>query len=719
MSIDLDLDEINEIFFEESFEGLDVMETGLLNLDQGDADSEVINDIFRAAHSIKGGAGTFGFMEISEFTHVVETLLDEVRSGTHVVSKSDIQLLLKSVDYLRDTMRALQNKQDVDAEGGEELRQQISDVLSASSNNAIASDEDSVQQEVPSNNNEKVESENIIENYLENQKMWIIKFEPHLNMLQSGNDPLRIFRELETIGELEVEASIVTLPSLDKLSPLNCHLSWDLYLTTEATRDEILEAFDWVMEECDLELIEPKDNSEEVEVEVDIEVEIQEKDKPTAEKKEVKPEQVKANKEPEPKNKAAKSKPAAKQVAKESSSIRVSIEKVDALLDLVGELVITQSMLKRFGSEYDEDSLKELGDGLTQLERYTRELQENVMDIRMLPISSSFNRFPRLVHDISGKLGKKVDLKLSGEHTELDKTVLEKIGDPLVHLVRNSLDHGIETPDVRVAAGKPETGTLHLYAFQEGGNIVIRVEDDGAGINTEKILAKAREKGLVGADENLSDDRINNLIFHPGLSTNDEVSDLSGRGVGMDVVRRNIKDLGGRVEIHSERGVGSVLTIRLPLTLAILDGQLVRCGKETYIISLLSIVETVMVSEEQVNDVAGGARVYQMRGNYIPIISLNNVFKHEHNASIKNKNSGLLVVVESDGAQVGILVDELLDQQQVVIKSLEDNFKQMDGLSGATILGDGTVALILDVPGFVQSFLTSDMNKVSPQKHAA
>ena len=404
---------------------------------------------------------------------------------------------------------------------------------------------------------------------------------------------------------------------------------------------------------------------------------------------------------------------------KESSSIRVSIEKVDALLDLVGELVITQSMLKRFGNEYDADSLKELGDGLTQLERYTRELQENVMDIRMLPISSNFNRFPRLVHDISGKLGKKVDLKLSGEHTELDKTVLEKIGDPLVHLVRNSLDHGIETPDVRVAAGKPETGILHLNAFQEGGNIVIRVEDDGAGINTPKILAKAREKGLVGPEEQLSDDRINNLIFHPGLSTNDEVSDLSGRGVGMDVVRRNIKDLGGRVEIHSERGVGSVLTIRLPLTLAILDGQLIRCGKETYIISLLSIVETVMVSEDQVNDVAGGAHVYQMRGNYIPVINLKNVFKHNHDTSVENKNSGLLVVVESDGAQVGLLVDELLDQQQVVIKSLEDNYKQMDGLSGATILGDGTVALILDVPGFVQSFLTSELHKVSPQKHAA
>lgn len=721
MSMDLDLDEINEIFFEESFEGLDVMETGLLNLDQGDADSEVINDIFRAAHSIKGGAGTFGFMEISEFTHVVETLLDEVRSGTRQVSKDDIQLLLKSVDYLRDTMTALQNKQDVDAEAGESLRQQISAVL-GNGGQDDSTDEKNIDEAASEDSKSEAGAEDNVDKFLESQKLWTIIFEPHLNMLQSGNDPLRIFRELESLGDLEVEALTESLPVFEKLEPQNCYLSWKLYLCTEATRDEILEVFDWVMEECDLEIIEPENTTEATD-EV-LEEEISKETENIIANKPIQSNETQPTKNNESNNsttekKVTKSKAAPKPVAKESSSIRVSIEKVDALLDLVGELVITQSMLKRFGNEYDSDSLKELGDGLTQLERYTRELQENVMDIRMLPISSNFNRFPRLVHDISGKLGKKVELKLSGEHTELDKTVLEKIGDPLVHLVRNSLDHGIETPDVRVAAGKPETGVLHLNAFQEGGNIVIRVEDDGAGINTEKILAKARDKGLVGPEENLSDDRINNLIFHPGLSTNDEVSDLSGRGVGMDVVRRNIKDLGGRVEIHSERGVGSVLTIRLPLTLAILDGQLVRCGKETYIISLLSIVETVMVNADQVNDVAGGARVYHMRGNYIPVISLNNVFKHDHNASVKNKNSGLLVVVESDGAQVGILVDELLDQQQVVIKSLEDNFKQMDGLSGATILGDGTVALILDVPGFVQSFLSSEIHKTSPHKHAA
>ena len=712
--MDLDLDEINEIFFEESFEGLDVMESGLLNLDEGEADSEVINDIFRAAHSIKGGAGTFGFMEVSEFTHVVETLLDEMRGGERDVCKEDVQLLLKSVDYLRDTLTRLQNKDEVDQEAGDELRTAISQVLEAGGKSSSDSEKESEQNETENSNDSNDEVSANDTGNIDYQKKWEISFEPHLQMLQSGNDPIRIFRELEAIGDLEVNVQLDELPVFDKLDPLNCYLKWNLILSTEATREQIIEAFDWVMDECDFEL-----------TELDLSDDVIEEDKNNNQLKDSKKDKASGPKKEDAKKKVdstdkktAKSK-ASKPANKESSSIRVSIEKVDSLLDLVGELVITQSMLKRFGDEYSADSLKELGDGLTQLERYTRELQENVMDIRMLPISFNFNRFPRLVHEICRNLGKKVELKMSGEQTELDKTVLEKIGDPLVHLVRNSLDHGIELPEERKAAGKPETGVLHLSASQEGGNIVIRVEDDGAGINTEKILLKAREKGLVGEDEILPDDRINNLIFHPGLSTNDEVSDLSGRGVGMDVVRRNIKDLGGRVEIQSTRGVGSVLTIRLPLTLAILDGQLVRCGAETYIISLLSIVETVMINAEQINGIVGRADVYQIRGQYIPIIYLNEIFKHSDGQDIENNKSGLLVVVEADGEKVGLLVDELMDQQQVVIKSLEDNFKQMDGLSGATILGDGTVALILDVPGLVQNYLNFDIHNSNAQKNAA
>ncbi len=321
------------------------------------------------------------------------------------------------------------------------------------------------------------------------------------------------------------------------------------------------------------------------------------------------------------------------------------------------------------------------------------------MQIRMLPISFSFNRFPRLVHDLSSKLGKKIDLKISGENTELDKTVMEKIGDPLVHLVRNSLDHGIEMPEERVASGKAETGVIHLNAFHQGGNIVIEISDDGGGLPADRILAKARERGLVGEDETLSHERTLELIFEPGFSTAEVVSDVSGRGVGMDVVRRNIKDLGGTIEVQSTPGEGSTFTIRLPLTLAILDGQLLSVGDETFIMPLISIIESLQVDQAMVNSVAGSTEMYRLREDYIPIVRLYDIFGIAPKTT--RLQEALLVVVEHEGNKIGLMVDELLGQQQVVIKSLETNYRRVEGLSGATILGDGTVALILDVGGLI------------------
>jgi two-component system chemotaxis sensor kinase CheA len=384
----------------------------------------------------------------------------------------------------------------------------------------------------------------------------------------------------------------------------------------------------------------------------------------------------------------------------EAASIRVSIEKIDALINMVGELVITQSMLNELSDNFDMGRLPRLLDGLAQLGRNTRELQESVMRIRMIPISFAFNRFPRLVHDLSAKLGKKIELKMTGEQTELDKTVLEKIGDPLVHLVRNSLDHGIETPDVRRAGGKPETGTLHLSAYHQSGNIVIEIADDGAGLNKGKILRKAKERGLVKDDVALSDEKIYELIFMPGFSTAEQVSDVSGRGVGMDVVRRNIKALGGHTEIRSAEGQGTTIVIRLPLTLAILDGQSVRVGDETYILPLVSIVESVQIERERVNVVAGKAEVIRLRDDYLPVVRLHRVFGVEPRR--RELHEGMLVVVEGEGAKAALFVDELLGQQQVVIKSLEANFRRIESVAGATILGDGTVALILDVPGLAR-----------------
>jgi two-component system chemotaxis sensor kinase CheA len=391
----------------------------------------------------------------------------------------------------------------------------------------------------------------------------------------------------------------------------------------------------------------------------------------------------------------------AQKAAAESGSIRVATEKVDNIINLVGELLITQSMLSGFADGINPNDLDRLRQGLSQLARNTRELQESVMQIRMLPISFAFNRFPRIVHDLSRKLAKKVELKLSGEGTELDKTVLEKISDPLVHLVRNALDHGLETPERRLAAGKHETGTLELAAFHEGGNIIIEVRDDGAGLNKVKILQKARERALVAPDQELTDEQIDNLIFMPGFSTAEQVSDVSGRGVGMDVVRRNINDLGGHVQISSKEGLGSTIRIRLPLTLAILDGQLVRVGKEVYIISLLAIVETIQVARERVNTLVGRTEVFRLRDEYLPVVKLCDQFGVEPDS--RSAEDGLLVVIEADGKRAGVLVDDLLAQQQVVIKSLESNFKAVPGIAGATILGDGTVALIIDVPGLIRS----------------
>jgi len=382
----------------------------------------------------------------------------------------------------------------------------------------------------------------------------------------------------------------------------------------------------------------------------------------------------------------------------------------------VGELVITQSMLDQAGEDLEAladsvssddggaqkanaEILLRLSKGLAQLERNTRELQEGVMRIRMLPISFVFSRMPRLVHDLSSKLNKKIELVVSGEETELDKTVMENIGDPMVHLVRNALDHGVETPDIRLAAGKPETGTLNLNAFHQGGSIIIEIKDDGAGVNKTKVLAKAIEKGLVSEDDNLTDHEINNLIFAPGFSTADVVSDVSGRGVGMDVVKTSIVKLGGTVSVASEEGKGSTFTIRLPLTLAILDGQLVTVGSESYVIPLIAIIESLQVDRKHINQVAGKAEVYKLREHYIPIIRSREVFGLEDDK--RDLHDSLMVVVEVDGSPAGIIVDDLQGQQQVVIKSLETNYRKVETMSGATILGDGTVALIWDVNGMV------------------
>ena len=712
MSIDQEMEEILQLFFEESLEGLDTMESGLLTLDSS-TNRETINTIFRAAHSIKGGAGTFGFMEISGFTHSVETLLDEMRNGTRGVTPDALQVLLQSVDVIREMVQSAQAKRPIVMVGATALSSELVRILaqkgipansaaeSSASNPAAAAASPAVL-DAPASPVSAAEKSDAppaaappkaaavdvngdpAAGALEG---WRIVFEPDMSLFKTCNDPIRIFDELANLGTLEVEANIGKVPSFGELDPTQCFLSWTLLLRCAAEHARVAEVFDWVDANSKI-VYEPIYGAG---------ISAGDPAQPAAELPQATgPRSVTAAD-------ATAAQPAAGKSGAESGSLRVATEKVDALINLVGELVITQSMLGRFAEKYEPQDIESLRRSLAQLTRNTRELQESVLQIRMLPIGFSFNRFPRLVHDLSRKLGKKVDLKLSGENTELDKTVLEKISDPLVHLVRNALDHGLESPEARVAAGKSETGTLELNAFHEGGSIVIEVKDDGAGLNKDRILAKARERGLVDADAQLSDDNIYNLIFVAGFSTADTVSDVSGRGVGMDVVRRNINDLGGHVQILSVPGAGSTIRIRLPLTLAILEGQMLRVGKEIYVASLVSIIETVQSKGEDLSCVAGRTELFKHRSDYLPVIRLYDLFGIEPDS--RDITDGLLVVLEAEGRRVAMLVDELLAQQQVVIKSLETNFKQVPGLAGATIHGDGTVALILDVPGLVRTFL--------------
>jgi len=655
MTLDAEMAEIAKVFFQESREGLDAMEAGLLGL--GDpSDTETINTIFRAAHSIKGGSATFGFTEVASFTHGIETLLDEMRNGVRPITAEAIQVLLQSCDCMREMIAATEAEHPLDQSRISTLNNDIRHILGERTGDAAAKP--------------KRES---VGAPAATPTGWRVRFEPVPDLLRLRNEPARMFAELARLGELSTEADTSALPLLDAMDPEACYLSWDLELTGRVAREQLDDIFDWVDPGCRLEFIPLGDLPVPVPVAV-------------------------AKTPPPSPSPITTSSPRA---ATEAGSIRVDTGKLDSIINLVGELLITQSMLSTFAEGLDPGKLDTLRKGLSQLARNTRELQESVMQIRMLPISFAFNRFPRLVHDLSRKLGKTVEIKLTGENTELDKTILEKISDPLVHLVRNSLDHGLETPEQRTAGGKSPNGTIELGAFHEGGSIIIEVRDDGAGLNKKKILQKARERGLVAADQELTDDQIDNLIFMPSFSTADQVSDVSGRGVGMDVVRRNINDLGGTVQIFSKEGIGSTVRIQLPLTLAILDGQLVRVGKEIYIISLLAIVETIQVSQDRLSTLLGSSEIFRLRDEYLPVIKLSEMFGIEPDAGTAEQ--GLLVVVEADNKRVCVLVDDLLAQQQVVIKSLESNFKPVPGIAGATILGDGAVALIIDVRDLIRA----------------
>ncbi|MGH1462010.1 MAG: chemotaxis protein CheW [Neptuniibacter sp.] len=813
----IDLSQFIATFLEESYEGLEVMESSLLNLDS--ADEETINTIFRAAHSIKGGAGTFGFSEVADFTHVVETLLDEFRSGKQSVTPDLINLLLESVDCIKALLEAAQDGPEADAAMIGNVHDRLQKALGGDS---VATETKAVS--VSNDLLEAAEDETVSEEVravVAEKTAWSIWFSPHKELLQSGHEPVFMFEALADLGEVTTTPAINKLPSLSEMDPEEIYLSWNIQLISDCDESEISEIFEWVEDECDLNITQSDVDSRPAEKSPAEDVQgwlirftTQEEFlstgnepcymfealadlgeltatpslnrlpewsqfdpeklyidwticlKSTCSKEEVSEifewvediskveitELFSQSEQPEPESAAevssavpeieekvenklppvtvapvvstptvASTQNASRKPAKavETSSLRVDTDKIDALINRVGELVITQAMLGQVGEELSEivagSELERLQSGLDQLERNTRDLQEDVMRVRMLPISFVFNRFPRLVHDVSGKLGKKVELVITGENTEIDKTVMEKLGDPMVHLIRNSLDHGLETPEERVAAGKNEVGKVQLDAYHQGGYIIIDIIDDGKGLNTQKIYQKALDNGLITTDQQLSDDEINELIFKPGFSTADAVSDLSGRGVGMDVVRRNIESLGGYVRVKSEPGYGSKFSVSLPLTLAILDGQLIRVDQETYIIPLISIVETILADQSAISSIADQNKLLHFREEYIPLINLRSLF----NLPVSEGGSGqsLIAIVENGGQKVGLVVDELYGQQQVVIKSLEVNFKRVDGFAGATILGDGSVALILDIAGLMKRGLDYEVAAAAKKRN--
>ncbi|MEZ8083874.1 chemotaxis protein CheA [Enterovibrio norvegicus] len=679
----LDMEQLRRIFYEECRENLEVLERELLALDpDGDVDLDIINTIFRAAHSIKGGGATFNLNEISQFTHVMETLLDEAREGKRRLDADTIDLLLKGGDCINSMLVAYETDADFDHELRDDLTKQLNQLLGGDS-------PDEAQSSATSDEATPTEGDGD----------WVIRFIPNKDMFFSGNDPVRILRELFDLGvHCSVECITDDLPIFSELEPEMCYLQWHIVVDGELEKHLIEEIFEWVEDECSLDISKLDTNTS---------------GSGHAESSDASGNETsKAASEPAAESAAVpvppKPKTPAKAAAKADavSSIRVEIDKVDNLINLVGELVITQSMLTELGQNFSESKLERLQAGLDQLLQNTKELQESVLNIRMLPISFAFNRFPRLIRDLSSQLGKTVELVIEGEQTELDKTVLERITDPLVHLVRNAVDHGLEGPEARLSNGKSETGRVSLNAYHQGGSIVIEVRDDGAGLNKERVWKKAIEKGLLHHDmalDDLSDHQVYNLIFAPGFSTAEQVSDVSGRGVGMDVVKRNIEDLGGHIEVDSEPNVGSIFRISLPLTLAILDGQLIKLADQVFVVPLISIIESIQIESDRVKVATGGVELYRLREENIPILRLKEEFELGETGALDKQ---LLCLVEAGGNRVGLLLDEMLGQQQVVIKSLESNYTRVNGISGATILGDGSVSLILDVQGLMSGFLS-------------
>lgn len=698
---DFDLSQFYQIFFEEAGENLDQMEQMLLNLDLSSADDEELNGIFRCAHSIKGGSATFGFSDVAELTHQMESLLDRLRRHELQPIPQMVDVLLESADASRSLLARHQAGGQGEAVSTTALVRRISELaagqvpsdvpVAAPPPPAPAPAPKPAAQPAPVAAASPVAAAPAAAGQARSLEIQIGPIERP----EQADAIKELFRDIPGLGAIKDIDSRVPKTRL-------------FAVETTSTNDDLLDLFAFHVSKEQVLITDAAAGPAEPEDEALLGGDVPAgeaygffSDSPGAPGSDVQAGSVQtpaAVQKSAASTKSAEPKVAA-QAQMESTTIRVDVKKVDQLINLVGELVITQAMLAQNSRGLDAGAYQQLLAGLTDLDRNTRDLQESVMSIRMIPMSIVFSRFPRMLRDLANKLGKKVELVTLGEATELDKGLVEKITDPLTHLVRNSCDHGIEMPADRVAKGKPEQGTITLSASHQGGSIVIEVRDDGRGLSREKILAKAIERGLDVSDQ-MSDADVWQLIFAPGFSTADEVTDVSGRGVGMDVVKRNIAALNGSVEIDSAEGYGMKVSVRLPLTLAIMDGMSVGVSDEVYILPLSSVVESFQVNSDDVSTVAQGSQLVKVRDEYMPVIALEKIFQVPR--FDPNKSSNIMVVVEAEGSRVALLVDELLGQHQVVVKNLESNYRKVPNVSGATILGDGTVALILDTGGLVR-----------------
>ena len=688
--MNLDLSQFFGAFFEEAEELLVDMERLLLNLDVANPSSDDLNAIFRCAHSIKGGAATFGFTHMTELTHVAESILDRARTGTLQLRENMVDAFLETKDVLKSQLDAYRQEHPIDTATLEYMVAKLNSLTAEEGAPVAAAPVAAAPVVATPEPVAAPEPEPVVVEAPAAEAVGDIDGGLDIKLINVSNEDCElIVTELKHLGTV--------------LRHARTGRNSDIVLQTTCTADDIIAVSCFIID-ADQIVITPHVGGAAPAV-AEASATVVAAPTPAAAQTEV---HAPAANEAAPAQAAAAAaapapaRPAAadhKPVVAAETSIRVGVEKVDQLINLVGELVITQAMLAQTAQAFDPVLNERLFAGLSQLTRNARDLQEAAMSIRMMPMDYVFNRFPRLVRDLAHKLGKQVELSTFGKSTELDKGLIERIIDPLTHLVRNSLDHGIELPEARVAAGKDATGQLLLSAAHQGGNIVIEVSDDGQGLNRDKILKKARERGLPVSD-NMTDDEINQLIFAPGFSTADQVTDVSGRGVGMDVVKQNIQSMGGYVEIQSQKGKGTTIRIVLPLTLAILDGMSVKTGEEVFILPLSCVAESLQPRPEDIKAVPGGGRLLKVRNEYLTLVPMYERFRIT--PSLPDPSEGIVVILDSEGKKIALQIDELVGQQQVVVKNLETNYRRVPGISGATILGDGSVALIVDVSALMR-----------------